>query len=192
MAADGMLRPGHFPARLAGENCSAVVTADPGTGTFGWLSLAMRRGRALSHGAVAKGTVLPRCCSQPQDKGTGLASSWGRRSGSPCPHWSVPQLLSPAPQDEGLGGQAGEHAVWQGADSDASLQCTTTRVTSGSSCAETASAFPSTSSATMTMTAVMARTSPQSVVGVCRTREDSEGSISCSTVPDSHAESPGL
>lgn len=65
--------------------------------------------------------------------------------------------------------------VWWGADSNASLQCTTTHVMSGSSCAETASAFPSTSSATTMMTVATARTSPQSVVGVCGTGDNSEG-----------------
>lgn len=61
----------------------------------------------------------------------------------------------------------GLQGVWgAGADSGASLQCTTTRVTSGSSCAGTASAFPSILSATTMTTAAMARMSLQSVVGV--------------------------
>lgn len=182
--------PGHFPARLAGGNCGAAVTADLDTGTFGCLSLAVKREGALSHGAIAEGTTLPACCSQPHDEGAGLGSGWGQRSGSPCPDWAMPQLFSPAPQNKGLRGQAGEYTVWRGADSDALLQCTTTHVMSGSSCAETASAFPSTLSATTMTTAAMAQTSPRSVVGVHRTAEDSEGCISCST--GSHAGSPGL
>lgn len=100
--ADRMPHPGHVPARLAGGNCGAAVTADGDMGTFGCLSLTVQRGGASSRGAIAKGTALPVCCLQPKDTGAGRGSDWGRRSGSPCPDWAVPQLLSPVPQDKGL------------------------------------------------------------------------------------------
>lgn len=54
-----------------------MVTADLDTEMFGCLSLTAKRGVASSHRAIAKGTTLPGCCSQPQDEGTGLGSVWG-------------------------------------------------------------------------------------------------------------------
>lgn len=85
-----------------------------------------------------------------------------RRAGCAVGQSGVQAELPLGGEIKGWGGR------WEStrSDGDASLQCTTTRVMSGSSCVETASASPSTLSATTMMTVATAQTSPRSVVSV--------------------------
>lgn len=73
---DGLPCPGCLPARLAGGSCGAVVTADLGTSPTLLLTTPERGGRP-----------------------------GGRLGCGPCAGWALPQPVSPAPLDEGLGGQ---------------------------------------------------------------------------------------